>query len=1154
MHQYEECVAFAAERLKHGMNVQAALMELISLHWLEKPEVAIARGRRYAEILDNRFGEVWFGHLVRLFIGGISPEELLEHAKSPLQKFQALYYVGQYFYLKKQYQVAYDYLQQGVAAMPEEQGLEQANIDHTMNEISVYLDDGNPETKKIPLPILRKLSAFEKILPQLNTIQNPAETYRIAREYADIFEAYYPNNKGILAKLYSSMSVANYDLGNILDSESQIDHAIELSQSEDEDRNRLVLSSYRVQKSRILSQRGDMPAAQQILLDVLKDVDEDDEDIFDYVDALENLGMNYGQLGKFDRAAPLLAKVVDLYRQQGEDFKEHLARVITNEAGLHERMGEPFYAKSKYEEALSIMEKAVGKNNLSYARVLNYLAKCNKDLGFYHEALPQYKEAFALAERLVGKQHPFYATILNNTGKLYEKLYDYEKAEKIFIECLEFSRIGFGEYHPNYALANRNLAGIYANQGRFDEAFPLTLKAIQIWESFYGADNPELATEYTSLAAIYFVNSVYDKAEHYYQKALQVVRHSLGTGHEMYVSALHAYAVAQFFSKRYEDSAASYREALLTAKNIFGSNHPDVSKLSHELANVLKTLGQNEEAISLLDDAIKIQDQFIENAFSVTSEDQRTRYLKNQLDVYHSYISAVVNFGSTDSELLKKAYEVVLKRKGISTEYLSNIHLAYLSRSDSVLKKKTLELFQIRENIFKSNFQVENRQPDENTISRLIARQEALETEISLHFSGSYSFWKSKDWSFEKVLSAMDSELLYIDFIQFPNSLQLEHDSLSIHTSVNESTYAAFVVDPRSPSQIKLVNLGSALIIDHLIQHYRSLIIKGTSVTEVNELGEKLYMLIIEPLLPFIKERRKLMVSPDGLINVLPLQVLPIPNEDRQLIDEYEITHIPVIRDIVKYSAPRSIQSNEAVVVADPDFDYQNDENSKGNFQRLPATKEEGESVADLLKVLPIMGKEAIKQRLLNVSSPTILHLATHGFFLEPLDADEKNSSNLNNLDKLRLLQNPLRRSGLALAGVNAWIRGLPTDSSVDNGMLSAEEVAQLDLRGTQLVILSACKTGLGNIEEGEGVVGMRRSFVLSGAQGLIMSLWSIPDEETKALVLTMYHEILSERSSNCVSALRQAQIAIREKYPHPLFWGGFIYQGDHRNSISLPS
>jgi CHAT domain-containing protein len=147
-------------------------------------------------------------------------------------------------------------------------------------------------------------------------------------------------------------------------------------------------------------------------------------------------------------------------------------------------------------------------------------------------------------------------------------------------------------------------------------------------------------------------------------------------------------------------------------------------------------------------------------------------------------------------------------------------------------------------------------------------------------------------------------------------------------------------------------------------------------------------------------------------------------------------------------------------------------------------------------------------------------------------------------LDRLSRLENPLLRSFLALAGANTWLRGEAPPEEAEDGMLNAEDVVSMDLTGTELVVLSACETGLGRVRVGEGVFGLRRAFVLAGAKTLVMSLWKVPDEETRRLMETFYRALLDGRSR--ADALRQAQLAIRRDYPDdPLRWGGFICQGE---------
>ncbi len=189
-----------------------------------------------------------------------------------------------------------------------------------------------------------------------------------------------------------------------------------------------------------------------------------------------------------------------------------------------------------------------------------------------------------------------------------------------------------------------------------------------------------------------------------------------------------------------------------------------------------------------------------------------------------------------------------------------------------------------------------------------------------------------------------------------------------------------------------------------------------------------------------------------------------------------------------------------------------------------------------------------MEQRLKQVRSPWILHLATHGFFLADQHRDPNqarawtSSSDLGRLSGLRL-ENPLLRSGLVLAGGNTWLKKGPLPPEAEDGLLTAEDVTGMDLLDTELVVLSACNTGLGEIRTGEGVFGLRRAFVLAGAKTLVMSLWKVPDKETCELMEDFYRRILAGEPR--AEALRNAQLAMKAKYPHPFFWGAFICQGN---------
>jgi CHAT domain-containing protein len=248
-----------------------------------------------------------------------------------------------------------------------------------------------------------------------------------------------------------------------------------------------------------------------------------------------------------------------------------------------------------------------------------------------------------------------------------------------------------------------------------------------------------------------------------------------------------------------------------------------------------------------------------------------------------------------------------------------------------------------------------------------------------------------------------------------------------------------------------------------------------------------------------------LVLAPDGDLSLVPFEALPVA-PGRRLIDEYEISYVAVGRDVLRFSIPIG-RSGPAVVVADPDFDLHGagpaasgpgvlrdlEEGGGGPpFSRLPGTRIEGEAIAALLGVRPWLEGAALKGPLRNCCSPRVLHLATHGFFLADQPRDPNRAfRDLDLGDKAtsaetgRLLLadggDALLRSGLALSGANTWLRrgGLPP--AAENGLLTAEDVTGLDLSATELVVLSACETGLGEVQIGEGVFGLRRSFALAG-------------------------------------------------------------------------
>jgi CHAT domain-containing protein len=392
--------------------------------------------------------------------------------------------------------------------------------------------------------------------------------------------------------------------------------------------------------------------------------------------------------------------------------------------------------------------------------------------------------------------------------------------------------------------------------------------------------------------------------------------------------------------------------------------------------------------------------------------------------------------------------------------------------------------------------------------------------------------------------------------------------------------YIAFIVYADEPDQMQMIDLNEATPIDQLITQFRSSMIgtdDGRDLTlsaeqeESDDNGEQLRKAVFDPLIPCLAGRTRLFLALDGDLTRLPFEVLPIENS-QYVIDRYQISYLSTGRDILHFNATSNYQPAVSLVVADPEFDLGSDDptsdaqngemrgrqsrdldRSMWHFKRLPGTLVEGKQIAAKLGVQPLLQQDVLEASLKACRAPRILHIATHGFFLpnqqhdpnEELPVPQAGSigTSVERIEALRQLENPLLRSGLALAGANTWLRQGRLPETAEDGILTAEDVSGLDLLGTELVVLSACETGLGEVLVGEGVFGLRRAFVLAGAKTLVMSLWKVPDTPTQELMVDFYERILNGQSR--AEALREAQLALKQRYPHPWYWGAFICQGD---------
>ncbi|MBW4608939.1 MAG: CHAT domain-containing protein [Hassallia sp. WJT32-NPBG1] len=368
--------------------------------------------------------------------------------------------------------------------------------------------------------------------------------------------------------------------------------------------------------------------------------------------------------------------------------------------------------------------------------------------------------------------------------------------------------------------------------------------------------------------------------------------------------------------------------------------------------------------------------------------------------------------------------------------------------------------------------------------------------------------------------------------------------------------YAAAVL--RSSGKPKWVDLGDAAIIDKSVANLRKVLKDQT--LPVQQLARTLDEQVIAPIRPLLGSARHLLLSPDGQLALIPFEALK-DEQNKYLIQRYTFSYLTSGRDLLRFQLPANSRSNP-VVFANIDYDKQEIaaastvrgwENRRSadlaslRFDSLSNTLEEANKIKAIFPDTKIIsGQQATEAVIKQLQAPSILHLATHGFFVPDqqvsLVGDNFNKQlETRNFASLQL-ENPLLRSGLALAGMNNRTKA---SSNTNDGVVTALEVAGLNLRGTQLVVLSACETGLGDVKVGDGLYGLRRALVIAGSQSQVLSLWIVDDAGTKDLMVKYYQNLKAEKGRH--EALRQAQLELLKtpEYQHPYYWASFVPSGD---------
>ena len=432
-------------------------------------------------------------------------------------------------------------------------------------------------------------------------------------------------------------------------------------------------------------------------------------------------------------------------------------------------------------------------------------------------------------------------------------------------------------------------------------------------------------------------------------------------------------------------------------------------------------------------------------------------------------------------------------------------------------------------------------------ISAIQEQKNNLESEISRRSEGFYE--QSKPVTIAAVQAVIPEDSALVEFAVYR---QLDAKSKDGKIIYGKPQYAVYVI--RRQGVVKWKDLGEAAPLDADIERFRQ-VLRDPKRRDIAELARVLDEKVMQPIRALTGDAVHLLISPDGNLNLIPFEAL-VDEQNRYLIERYSFTYLTSGRDLLRMQTARQSVSSP-LIMANPLFGEpdasQTAQSTKLNTRRnkrksvtatrnlsdtyfapLGGTLREGRSIQTLFPDATFLSEaQATETALKQTTAPRILHIATHGFFLE--DKDVSRDANTK-------IENPLLRSGLALAGANRH------GGDRDDGILTALEASGLNLWGTKLVVLSACDTGLGEVKNGEGVYGLRRAFVLAGTESLLMSLWSVSDYATREIMTSYYKNLKQGMGRN--AALRRAQLEMLKnpKRQHPFYWAAFIQSGEWAN------
>jgi len=857
---------------------------------------------------------------------------------------------------------------------------------------------------------------------------------------------------------------------------------------------------------------------------------------------------------------------------------------LYNCAGVAVKRDDFATAERLVDQLLGILRPQTGVDAKSLSAALNLQGLLRTERGQFRQAEQSLKAALRAIDDVGLKHDAHTAQIFGNLAEVKREQRDLDSALPLYQRVIDLLPADEPAVTLERARWLNNAGLAYLSAGHQELAIPLLEEALKIRVAELTPSHPDIARTRMGLAQIALNNNDDETAERYLNEALTVYREAYGpdTVHEAYALSMLAYTRTR---QGHAEGEVLLEKAISIVERVLGTHHPSLSILWTNLALLRWQRGDVKGAIASFRATQVSQAHLLGEVFCSSSEKQRFAFARELRRTVGFAVGLAVE-ASDDAGVTSTVFDQVLKSKGLAFDAQAIQRDVALGTRHPELRAQIDSLRSLRTRISKlatGGPGAEGTSFHSHLLKDLQAEHDRLEASLAVQIPELGDLTQACDCS--RVAAALPSGSVLIDFVQYLKTPKDILGGSGPSSRIALEHFAVFVLRAGDPTP-RVVDLGKAAVLSGLLAEFREAITgdveaaKIVSPSDQKISGERpwfaagtaLREAVFDPIRAYLSGCRQLIVVPDGDLCRLPFDALPL-SDSRFLIDEFETIYMTTGRDALKAFAKRPLPVTRPIVVADPDYDLggqlsprestaagvaaETDSFFEGIrrqsrsvkdhflfFKRLRGTAAEGRIVGKALGVAPWMAEFALEESVRDAVSPAALHVATHGFFLPRKPMRFSLLSEVGAASEFDAgEENPLLLSGLALAGANSWLAGQALPKEAADGLLTAEDVSTMNLIGTQLVVLSACETGVGKIEAGEGVLGLRRSFRLAGASTLVMSLWKVPDAETAQLMEEFYRQ-LSEGMS-CAQALRQAQLVLKVQYREPYVWGAFICEGN---------